>query len=129
MDIILATGSECPALCFRNWRRFEDASGYRTKIAVRTEWIIAERDIFFEAETLHDFIAALDKLAHSLSGTARLKPLWEEPFVALDGNGRGGIAVRGLMLETGDYDQRVEFAFTTDQTCLAPLIHDLKIHA
>ncbi|WP_439543521.1 WapI family immunity protein [Hyphomicrobium sp.] len=129
MDIILATHCEIPALAFRDWRKFGDASGYVASLDVRTDWIAAERDFYFEVEPLQKFIDALEAIDRTLVGTARLKPLWEEPFVEISGNGRGEILVSGLMIENGHRTQQVRFAFETDQTCLAPLIASLKAAA
>jgi hypothetical protein len=90
---------------------------------------MAERDFYFEVDPLQRFIAALEPLERTLTGHARLQPMWEEPFVELSGNGRGAITVSGLMVENGDRTQRVEFAFSTDQTCLAPFIAALRAAA
>src|SRR5688572_4126746 len=89
LDIVLATHCEIPALAFHDWRKFDDASGYVASLTVRTDWIAAQRDFYFEVEPLQKFIEALESLNLTLAGTARLKPIWEEPFVEISGNGRG----------------------------------------
>lgn len=86
-----------------------------------------EVNFYFEGYGLDRFIADLKVIDASLQGRARLKLEFEEPFVELEGDGRGHIWVRGLLLQTGPLSQQLEFAFSTDQTCLRPFIQDLLL--
>ena len=123
MDIILATNSDDPYLAFRDVVRFHDGSGYSTRITVRSGWITAEDYMFyFEAEPFARFLAGLENIDRTLAGVALLKPLFEATFIEFRGTRRGHVEVRGDLIFSGDLDQRVQFAFETDQTCLAPLI-------
>ncbi len=123
MDIILATNADDPYLAFRDVVRFADGSGYSTRIAVRSGWVTADDYmLYFEAEPLSKFLAGIETIDRTLSGVAILKPLFEPPFIEFRGTGRGHVQVRGDLIFSGELDQRVQFAFETDQTCLAPLV-------
>lgn len=125
-DIILLTNTSNPFLAFREIEVFEDRSGYSTKLSVRSGWISAEYRFIFEQPCLARFVGDLERLDKVLVGRARLKPTWEEQFIELEGQGLGVINVSGDLIDHGPWQQRVVFAFRTDQTCLRPLIVDLR---
>ena len=52
--------------------------------------------------------------------------MWEEQFLEFDGVGSGRVKVSGDLIEHSEWQQRVQFAFGTDQTCLRPFILSLK---
>jgi hypothetical protein len=122
VDINLQTNRENPSLAFRALERFDNGSGYCTRLAVRSGWIYAEYDFFFEAHALARFLKDLEQIDHTLTGVARLKPAYEAQFVEFRGDGKGHVLIKGELMEHGQMEQRVEFAFETDQTCLRPLI-------
>lgn len=126
MDIVLQTNSENPVFSFRDVERFDDGSGYATRLEIRSGWVSVDYPFHFEPQCLGKFLTALESLDRTLAGTARLKPLYEEQFVEFQGNGQGHITVRGELVEDGVRQQRVHFAFGTDQTCLRPLIIALR---
>jgi len=126
VDIVLETRAENPSLALREFKRFADGSGYSTTLAVRSGWISAEYDFFFEQPRLVAFIQALEEIDRTLVGSAKLKPVYEEQFIAFHGNGMGHIGVQGDLVEHGGIEQRVRFAFRTDQTCLGPFIRALR---
>jgi len=121
MDIVLQTNSENPSLAFRAIERFEDGSGYSATLAVRSQWIAADYHFVFEVHALARFLKGLEQIDGTLAGVARLKPAYEDQFVEFRGDGKGQVAVTGELIEQAP-QQRVEFAFVTDQTCLRPLI-------
>jgi hypothetical protein len=126
MDIILQTNTDNPFLALRAVERFQDGSGYSSQIVVRSDWIAVDYKFYFEEQALKTFIAGLEQLDLTLAGQARLKPMWEEQFLAFDGVGSGQVKVSGDLIEHSEWQQCVQFAFGTDQTCLRPFILSLK---
>jgi hypothetical protein len=59
-------------------------------------------------------------------GSGSAEPMWEEQFLEFDGVGSGRVRVSGDLIEHSEWQQRVQFAFGTDQTCLRPFILALK---
>jgi hypothetical protein len=125
MDIALATGITNQALELRDCRRLDDRD-YSCMLSVRSGPFSADIAFYFEAHALKLFVAALESLNKSLKGRARLKLEHEDPYVELEGDGRGHIKVRGKLLQTGPEFQTLEFEFTSDQTCLPSFIEALK---
>lgn len=125
MDIVLATNTENPFLALTDVERYVDGSGYGCNLLVRSIWLTAVYPFFFEPHPLNEFIAALGKIDRTLKGVAVLKPMWEESYVRLEGDGLGRVRVSGLLIGNDGNDQRVHFEFKTDQTCLPRLIADL----
>lgn len=126
MNITLRTNALNPSLTFGAFRKFPDGSAFTTVIAVRSDWLMAEREFICDVAPLERFLKQLEALDRTLKGTAMLKPEYEHPFIELSGNGQGHIVVRGELIEQGDHDQTVRFCFRTDQTCIRPLIEDLR---
>ncbi len=127
MDIIFTPDSRDPWLALKKIERFDDCSGYSCFISVRSGWLFAIYRFIFEEQALVSFIDELEQLNMSLIGSATLKPIYEQQFLELKGDGRGHVAVRGNLLEHGAREQRVVFCFTIDQTRLKPLMSDLKV--
>jgi hypothetical protein len=98
VDIILQTNTENPSMAFRGLVRFDDGSGYRTKLAIRSGWISADYNFCFQPSSLLSFLADLEQIDRTLTGVARLKPVYEEQFVEFQGIGRGRIRVRGDLI-------------------------------
>jgi hypothetical protein len=121
VDIVLQTNSENASLAFRAIERFDDGSGYSATLVVRSGWISAEYHFVFESHALARFIRELEQIDGTLAGVARLKPAYEDQFVEFRGDGNGHVSVTGELIEQVP-QQRVEFEFATDQTCLRPLI-------
>jgi hypothetical protein len=126
MDIILQTNSDNPFLAFRAVERFQDGSGYASQMVVRSDWIAVTYKFYFEEPALRSFMVGLEQLDRTLMGQARLKPMWEQQFLQFDGVGSGRVKVSGDLIEHSEPQQRVQFAFGTDQTCLRPFILSLK---
>jgi hypothetical protein len=71
------------------------------------------------SKTLKEFAAFRD-----LDALAKLSYRFEDSFVALSMNARGHLRLTGLIETRGEFVQRFEFGFRTDQTVLAPFIHN-----
>jgi hypothetical protein len=126
VDIVLQTKVENPSLVFRSFKRFDDGSGYSVTLRIRSGWIGADYDFYFEEHRLREFIQVLEEVDRTLAGTARLKPTYENQFIQFRGDGQGHVIVEGELTDHGGMEQRVRFAFRTDQTCLRPLISELR---
>jgi hypothetical protein len=126
MDIVLRTNQADPSLKLRSVTRFEDGSGYRAILEVRSRGFDVRTPFYFEAEPLAQFIDQLGAMDRSLSGSAKLKPVFEDHFIELTITPRGRIVVRGEVFEYSEHSQHLRFEFETDQTVLKPLIDELK---
>jgi len=62
----------------------------------------------------------------ALTGSALLKPLYEDHFIELQVDNSGRVTIRGELHEYSASPQHLRFQFETDQTCLAPLVADLR---
>jgi len=126
LDLILQTNQANPSLSLEGIERYSDGSGYGCNLCLRSGWVEAKYRFIFETPPLIDFIASLELLDKNLTGIAKLKPMWEAPFIEFEGTGLGQIEVRGILIEYSERSQQVQFAFVTDQTCLRPFIVGLK---
>ena len=127
MDIILATNTDNPTLQFRNVSRFSDGSGYGAELLVRSRAFSVELPFYFEVEPLRELIANLDEMDKILKRKALLKPMYEDDFIEFEiDESTGHVEVRGEMFEHSEMPQSLTFEFQTDQTCLAPLVRELK---
>lgn len=126
MDIVLATHTENPFLALQNIERYDDGSGFGCLLSVCSDWLTATYRFYFEVHPMIQFISALEELDRTLKGEAVLKPMWEEQYVRIAGDGSGHIVVSGELLDHGGNEQRVSFRFATDQTCLSRLVADLR---
>ena len=125
MNIILQTNASDPSLEFRNCRPCDDDS-FQCQLIVGSSPFSAEQGFWFERFYLEAAVVALEVLNKSFRGNAKLGLQFEEPFVALAGDGLGHVAVSGLLVQSGPRFQRLEWEFQTDQTCLVPLIRDFR---
>lgn len=96
---------------------------FRCTLEARSQWLSICAPFEFYGDDLDRFIAELRAMETSLGGEASIDFHYEPPTLTLAGNGRGGILVTCDMF---DAQQRAQVQFETDQTCLAPLIHDLE---
>jgi hypothetical protein len=126
MDIHLRTNHQDPALSLLSVERFAGESGYRVMLEVRSRGFELRAPFYFEPAALSRFIDELDAMDLRLSGSAKLKPMWEEHFIDLTLTALGRIVVCGEVFEYSDHPQHLRFEFETDQTVLRPFINDLK---
>lgn len=123
MNIQLRTNTEDPKLEFLNIERYEDQSGYGSTISVVSNGFTAKVFFTFEEWPMEEFIKQLEACDNTLSGEATLKPQWDNWFITFTVNRSGQVTVNGILYTL---DQELKYEFTTDQTCLAPLIKDFK---
>jgi hypothetical protein len=126
MDVVLRTNTSDPALALRDVQRFADGSGFKTLLVVRSRGFVAEDSFYFEPEPLAAFLEALERMDRTLSGSALLKPVFEEQFLELEMGRLGRVTVRGELHEYSASPQHLRFEFETDQTCLATLVADVR---
>jgi hypothetical protein len=123
MDVVLQTHTIESPLELRNVEPFAVGAGYSCRLLVRSGGFAGSMLFCFEADALERFLADLDKMDRTLSGSARLAEEREPGFVDLAMSRAGQVSVSGEVFEDG---QRLLFAFGADQTCLRPLIRDLQ---
>lgn len=127
MDIALKTNSEESVLIFQDIECFDDKSSYHAELIVKSRGFSASRTIYFEPFQLNEFIKHLKKMNANVKGYAKLEPMFEKSFyIELVCNRIGQINVRGEIIEQSPQEQCLKFDFTTDQTCLNPLINDFS---
>jgi hypothetical protein len=81
---------------------------------------------YFEPYPLGRFLDDLVAMDRSLTGSAKLKPLYEDPFIELTLTHRGRVVVRGEVFEHSEHSQHLKFEFETDQTVLKSLIDAVR---
>ena len=80
----------------------------------------------FDAADFLRFEKELRVLYSTLSGSATLCPMEGQVVVTLDGNGRGGITVKGEAHAQATWGNKLEFQFEIDQTFLPDTITQLE---
>ena len=126
MNIVLRTNQVDPFLAMHAVQRFADDSGYRALLEVRSRGYQVRAPFYFEPWSLEQFITHLEQMDRTLTGTAKLKPMFEDHFVELTLTNTGRVVVHGEVFEYSEHGQHITFEFETDQTVLKPLIDDLK---
>jgi hypothetical protein len=124
VDIILQTHD---SKCSLELRRIECCEGdYFCTLMVRSGDFSAEHRFDFGGESLARFCTDLATMDEKLIGSARLRHPDEPDELVFEAHGWGSIQVSGHLVGNRLPRQELRFAFVTDQTCLAPLIRDLK---
>jgi len=126
MNIHLLTNSESSSLSFHDCKKFGDASGYEVRLVVKSGGFGLDLDFYFEEWSLQQFILGVAKMEETLKGRADLKPMWEPGHMELELDDLGHVTVSGEFVEYSPGHQQMRFEFMTDQTCLTPLLRDLK---
>jgi hypothetical protein len=126
MDIVLRTNTSAPKLELTNIRRFSDGSGYVSNILVVSDGFSAARPFYFEETMLAGFLKEIEEMDRSLTGKARIGPMYEDDYIEFEMGVTGQVTVRGELIEYAPEENRLKFGFETDQTCLRPLLHDLR---
>lgn len=122
MDIQLVTNQPEETLRLGSVVRYSDGSGFRTVLEVRSRGFEVSAPFYFEPHPLGRFLDDLVAMDRSLTGSAKLKPLYEDSFIELTLTRRGSVVVRGEVFEHSEHSQHLKFEFETDQTVLKPLI-------
>lgn len=125
MDIVLQTNTADPALALENVERYADASGFGCELIVRSHGFSARANFSFERDAFDTFRAAVEAMARSLQGSARLQPRYEPGFIVLTMGPAGAVFVSGEVVRAAEFSHLLRFEFRTDQTCLRPLTRDL----
>ena len=107
--------------------KFRDGSGYSCELTVVSGGFSCRRRFIFDDVALAAAVPELQKMATAAPGTAVIKGQWEEDFLQIESNALGHVRVSGEIFEHSEFDQRLKFAFQTDQTILPPLARDLRI--
>jgi hypothetical protein len=127
MDIVLATNTDNPRLEFRDCEKFGDDSGFKTDVFVRSGDFALQTTFYFEKFPLTECIKSLSEMAESLTGSAILKPMWEDDFIMFEMLDLGHLSVTGKFTQHSPYEQKMKFGFETDQTAVRPLSEGLKL--
>jgi hypothetical protein len=125
LDVVLRNHLANPSLRWRDVTRF-DGGGFRATVVARSGGFAADRPFFFEGVDLARFLDDLGKLERLEPGFARLRSSSAEEVLGLQLHARGDVTVFGVLQEHARVAQSLRFAFTTDQTVLAPLRRDLS---
>jgi hypothetical protein len=105
--------------------RFADGSGFVGHLSVRSDaFCLTDYRFFFDG--LDRFLADLQHLYQSLSGSARLQTTYEEPYFELVAAPSGHVRVRGHIVFFSEETHRLDFGFVTDQTFLPPMISSVE---
>ena len=123
MNIELQTNTEDPKLEFHNIEKYDDSSGFGATIYVASNGFSAKVFCTFGEWPMEEFLSQLEICNKELSGQATLKPEWDNWFVTFAVKNNGQVEVNGMLYTA---DQELKYEFITDQTCLSPLIKDLK---
>jgi hypothetical protein len=124
-NIELQTHRSATALRLSNVEKFDDGSGYRCDLCVRSGAFAYDGPFFFDDAFVVDAIAAIKKMLAGEPAEAVLKGQWEDDAIRFQMNRLGHVAVSGLLLENGGHTQSLKFEFMTDQTVFGPLLRDL----
>jgi hypothetical protein len=81
---------------------------------------------FVEVHDLLRFGEQLAKVYESLSGRADLTPRESQILLAVEGNGRGGVTVKGTAYAEATYGNKLEFELVLDQTFLVEPLRVLR---
>lgn len=124
MNIKLQTNTEDPKLEFLNIEKYDDQSGFGATISVVSNGFSSKVFATFEQWPMSEFISQLQVCNNYLSGSATLKPQWDNWFITFTVKPNGHVVVNGLLCAD---EQELKFEFTTDQTCLNSLIKDFQL--
>jgi hypothetical protein len=123
-QIELRTNRDDTVLRLLNVEKFNDETGYRCDLVVRSGGFACERQFYFDGESFTDAIAALRRMIDGSSGEATIKFRYEDDFLRFEMNRLGHVFVSGELYEHSERSQSLKFAFRTDQTVLAPLVQE-----
>jgi hypothetical protein len=80
----------------------------------------------FYFDNYSEFVASLEKMSASLSGSAELRENYKDQYIKLEILKLGQVLVSGKIERHGDHSQTLSFGFKTDQTCLATFGKELR---
>ncbi len=124
MDIELRTHDSENRLELRGIYPEDDCPVFRARIVVRSDGFGADRPLSVERDQVVEFLEALEGMDRTLGGEARLQPFHELDYISFRMATGGHVVVTGeLGYSATNY---LKFEFLTDQTCLGPLVEDLR---
>jgi hypothetical protein len=126
MDVTLQTYDPGCVLELRDLHLLGDGNDYQCLLVIRSDGFQLERPFWFEPFCLRTFLQSLVELDSALAGIAKLQPLHERDYIQLEGIQGGHVVVSGEIFGTTEIPQSLRFGFKTDQTCLGPLIKDIR---
>ena len=96
----------------------------RTIVSVWSGEFRAALPFYFEPHPLTQFVREMETLHRTLKGSATLRPMWDSSaYLSFTVDQLGHVTVTGFF----DYgSQEVRFKHVTDQTCLGPLLADVR---
>jgi hypothetical protein len=124
MDIELRTHDPERQLALREVHPEDDHPSYRARIIVRCDGILADRPFWIERHCVATFLDQLHTMDRTLSGRALLQPLYDGDHVQFELSRTGALTVAGELGYAST--SHLRFEFTTDQTCIRPLIADVE---
>lgn len=124
-SIALQTYDEAAILRLEAITSYDNGNYYKCELVLRSGKFSAEVPFYFDATSLAEALHHLKSMQQLLPGTATIGQQYEEDHIQIAVNQYGQVVVSGTIIEYGEYKQRLEFTFRTDQTIFAPLIHDL----
>jgi hypothetical protein len=124
-EIALQTNDDSKILRMHDFERFEDGSGYRCSLVIRSGGFSCARPFYFDDSHFPDAITALQQMDAGHPGEAMLKGRWEDDHIRFVRNDLGHVTVTGQLHEHSELPQLLKFGFRTDQTVLRPLVCDL----
>jgi hypothetical protein len=126
-NIQLRTNDSSAELELRAIERCDE--DFTARLFIRSRGFQAEHRFDFGVEPLVSFHGDIVRMNSTLEGCATLSPRWEEGELIFQLNHLGHLIVRGSLCEQaqGPFQQKLQFAFVTDQTCLAPFERDLRM--
>lgn len=122
MDIRLPTNAQDTSFALVGCHRL-DETDYCCTVELRSGAFQATAEFWFDRVSLENFAHSVTEVQISLRGECRLEYRYEEPYIALSGDGLGHITVSGMLL---DRSQQLKFQFTTDQTVLPQFAETLR---
>jgi hypothetical protein len=125
--IELKTNDTTKVVRLSHVEKFCNGSGYRCDLAVVSGGFSCLRPFYFDDLALSVAVPALREMAAGAEGKCVIKGQWEEDFLQIEANEMGHVWVSGEILEHSEFDQRLKFAFRTDQTILSHLANDLQV--
>lgn len=123
----LATHDPTKVVRLSRIEKFRDGSGYCCDLRIASGAFACERRFFFDDVALSAAVPQLRMMAAGTSRSCVIKGRWEDDFLRLESNAMGHVLVSGELYEHSEFDQKLRFAFRTDQTVLLPLAKGLQM--
>ena len=108
-----------------DFEKFEDGSGYRMKVNLRSIPFVCEsKDLYFE--NFESNVSALEQAHESLDGEVIFKFRYEDDELKIEYKPLGHVVVSVKLSSFNDEYQTVSLCFSTDQSYMVSFIAQLK---